>query len=115
MRKPLSVAVATLVVLGATPAGAEMPARLIPPVDGPISRAFEATETEYGRGHRGLDYAVAIGTRVRTAASGTVTFAGDVAGTLAVTVDHGGGVETTYTGLSSVDISAGDRVSEGTW
>ncbi len=42
-----------------------------------------------------------------------VTFAGRVAATNAVTVDHGSGVETTYTGLSSVHVAPGDAVTEG--
>lgn len=87
--------------------------RLAPPVDAPVATAFDAPEGEYGPGHRGIDYVVPIGTPVRAAGDGTVTFAGDVAGLRAVTIDHGSGVESTYSGLSRVDLSTGERVEEG--
>lgn len=87
--------------------------RLEPPVDGPVVAAFDAPGTEFGSGHRGIDYAVARGTKVRAAAPGTVTFAGRVADVLAVTIDHGSGIETTYTGLEQVDVKVGDVVDEG--
>jgi len=86
---------------------------MVPPVDAAIVRAFDAPETEFGAGHRGIDYAVAPGTPVRAAAPGVVTFAGSVAGVLAVTIDHGSGVETTYTSLSRVTVRSGERVDEG--
>ncbi|MEY4605840.1 MAG: hypothetical protein RLY45_600 [Actinomycetota bacterium] len=44
------------------------------------------------------------------AAPGTVSFAGAVAGTLYVVVAHGGGWRTTYGGLASIRVRAGERV-----
>lgn len=96
-------------------ARAEMPARFIPPVDAGVIRAFYAPMTAFGPGHRGIDYSVQRGTNARAASSGTIAFAGTVAGTLAVTIDHGGGIETTYSDLSSITVAEGDPVSEGTW
>lgn len=87
---------------------------LIPPVDGAISVRFEAPVRKWGSGHRGIDYAVPAGTAVRAAAAGHVTFAGSVAGTLAVTIDHGP-LQTTYSSLSSIDVSEGAFVDTGTW
>ena len=87
--------------------------RLIPPVDGPVAVGFDASDGDYGAGHRGIDYAVEVGTPVRSAGGGTVTFAGDVAGLRAVTVDHGSGIESTYSGLSRIDVATGDRVEQG--
>ena len=73
-------------------AAAPRPAWLIPPVDATISARFEAPSSDYGPGHRGIDYAAPTGTKVRVAGDGIVTFAGPVAGVDAVTVDHGGGL-----------------------
>ncbi|MDQ3986055.1 MAG: peptidoglycan DD-metalloendopeptidase family protein [Actinomycetota bacterium] len=85
----------------------------IPPVDAVIAGHFDAPETAYGSGHRGIDYAVAPGTRVRAVGPGTVSFAGPVAGNLAVTIDHGSGLETTYSILSKIEVRKGDTVHEG--
>lgn len=86
---------------------------LRPPVDAPIERHYDAPASEWGPGHRGIDYAVASGAPVRAAGEGTVSFAGAVAGGLAVSIDHGAGLKTTYSILSRVDVAAGDEVSEG--
>ncbi|MCP3974843.1 MAG: M23 family metallopeptidase [bacterium] len=66
----------------------------------------------YG-GHWGIDYDVALGTPVGAAGAGTVTFVGSVAGMLAVTLDHGGGLKTSYSYLSSVDVGVGSRIASG--
>jgi hypothetical protein len=106
-------------LLTATPsppaAGAPRPAWLVPPVDAPISARFEAPSSDYGPGHRGIDYAAPTGTKVRAAGDGTVTFAGPVAGVDAVTVDHGGGLESTYSDLGRVLVTEGASVGQGTW
>jgi hypothetical protein len=99
----------------ASPASAVTPIQLIPPVDAPIMRPFEAPDGPYGPGHRGIDYAVPAGTRVRAAAAGTVAFAGQVGGSLAVTVSHEGGVRTTYSVLSQITVHLGDAVQQGQW
>src|SRR5207237_6586818 len=67
----------------------------------------------YGPGHRGVDYAAPAGTVVRAAGSGRVSFAGDVAGATYVTVDHGGGVRTTYGSLAEVAVASGSFVARG--
>lgn len=109
--------VAVCVVSVAWPPAARASAalQLIPPVDAPVTRRFEAPASPFGSGHRGIDYDVAAGALVRAAGDGTVGFAGQVAGSLAVTVQHAGGLETTYSILGDVLVGAGDRVSAGTW
>ncbi|MBW3594333.1 MAG: peptidoglycan DD-metalloendopeptidase family protein [Actinobacteria bacterium] len=111
MRRNLIVTAVILCL--AAPARAETGLRLVPPVDAPISAAFVAPASDFGAGHRGIDYSVPVGTRVRSAAPGTVAFSGSVAGVLAVAIDHGAGIETTYTGLSRIDVEDGDHVDEG--
>ena len=86
---------------------------LAPPLDSTISRYFQAPVGEWGSGHRGIDYAVMPGAQVRAAAPGIVTFAGPVAGVLAVTIDHTDGLETTYSQLSEIHVSRGEGVGEG--
>ena len=114
---PLRV-VAALTVLGAlfgwvSPAAAVTV--LIPPVDAPVTVRFVEPPHRWAPGHRGIDYALPAGTSVRAAAAGTVIFAGDVAGHLAVTLDHGLGMQTTYTALREITVERGQEVTQGTW
>lgn len=103
----------TSLLLFAPRADARSPVTFSPPVDAPIAASFIPPESDYGSGHRGVDYRVPVGTQVRAVAPGIVSFAGSVAGVLAVTIDHGSGIESTYTGLSRVDVSEGERVDGG--
>lgn len=64
-------------------------------------------------GHFGMDFAVPVGSVVRSAGSGTVTFAGVVAGRRSVTVDHGGGIRTSYSYLTTQLVTTGRRVGRG--
>ena len=83
------------------------------PVVGPVIRFFEAPATPFSAGHRGIDIAAPFGTPVHAAAEGTVTFAGWVAGSMFVTVDHGDGVRTSYSFLSGFAVAKGDAVKAG--
>lgn len=83
------------------------------PVVGPVIRAFDPPEDPYGSGHRGIDIAVPLGTTVHAPAAGTVTFAGKVGGQLFVTLDHGGGLVSTYSWLSTALVHKGDVVAAG--
>jgi murein DD-endopeptidase MepM/ murein hydrolase activator NlpD len=83
------------------------------PVRGEVIRPFEPPDEPFGAGHRGIDIAAPLGTTVRAAQSGTVAFAGPVAGSLFVSVDHPDGVRTTYSWLSEVGVRAGDPVQRG--
>jgi len=83
------------------------------PVVGPVVRGFDPPASPFGSGHRGIDIAAPIGTPVRAPAPGVVTFAGNVAGRLYVTIDHGGGVLSTASFLSRVSVRKGDLVAQG--
>jgi murein DD-endopeptidase MepM/ murein hydrolase activator NlpD len=83
------------------------------PVTGPIVRGFDPPDSPYGAGHRGIDIGAPVGTPVLAPAAGRVTFAGAVAGKLYVTIDHGGGVLSTASFLSEVEVRAEDAVSRG--
>ena len=85
----------------------------LPPVDGPVVRAFQAPAFAYGPGHRGIDFAAPPGTPVRASGDGVVAFAGSVAGSLHVAVAHDGNLRTTYAFLAGISVRAGDRVARG--
>jgi murein DD-endopeptidase MepM/ murein hydrolase activator NlpD len=83
------------------------------PVLGPIVRGFDPPETPFGAGHRGIDIATPFGTTLLAPASGVVAFAGRVGGELFVTLDHGGGLTSTYSWLSAALVGVGDAVGVG--
>ncbi|MDP9066909.1 MAG: peptidoglycan DD-metalloendopeptidase family protein [Actinomycetota bacterium] len=111
--RPFAAFVLLAVLVPIRPAAAAVP--LSPPVDAAVTVRFDEPENRWAPGHRGIDYDVPAGTRVRAAGRGTVTFAGAVAGRLAVTIAHPGGYETTYSALTEISVYAGQEVSEGTW
>ena len=77
-----------------------------------VVRPWEAPETEYGPGHRGLDVAAPPGTSVVAVAAGTVSFAGSVGGRPVVAVDHGDGLVSTLDAVVP-GVTAGDHVEQG--
>lgn len=83
------------------------------PVRGPVIYPFDAPDTPYGAGHRGIDIAAPLATPVLASGPGRVAFAGPVAGGLFVSVDHPDGVRTTYSWLSAVSVRMGDTVRAG--
>jgi len=83
------------------------------PVVGPMIRGFDPPDTPFGSGHRGIDIAVSVGTPVRAAAAGVVTFAGPVGGRLFLTIDHGAGLESRYSFLSALVARRGEAVAAG--
>ena len=84
-----------------------------PPVDAPVVDPYRPPLDPYGPGNRGVEYDTEPGDAVRAAAAGTVVFAGAVAGTLHVTVDHGGGLVSSYSYLQRIAVRAGAGVVRG--
>jgi len=78
---------------------------------GDDSSLFDAPDSPYGRGHRGVDVPALVGADVLAVAPGVVTFAGTVAGTGVVTVDHGG-ERSTYQPVTAA-VEKGERVETG--
>jgi murein DD-endopeptidase MepM/ murein hydrolase activator NlpD len=83
------------------------------PVRGPVIHGFEPPETPFGSGHRGIDVAAPVGTVVVAPEAGLVAFSGKVGGQLFVTLDHGGGLTSTYSWLSETLVRKGDAVPRG--
>jgi murein DD-endopeptidase MepM/ murein hydrolase activator NlpD len=94
--------------VGPAPAGSAVwPLAPAPEVVG----GFDPPDSRWGAGHRGVDLAGSAGQAVRSALSGTVTFAGELAGRGVVTVDHGG-TRTTYEPVDAT-VTVGDTVRAG--
>jgi murein DD-endopeptidase MepM/ murein hydrolase activator NlpD len=69
-------------------------------------------DSVYGDHHRGLDYAVPVGTVVQAPAAGTVLLAEHLTLTgETVVLDHGQGVVSAFYHLSRLDVRPGDRVA----
>lgn len=86
------------------------------PMDPPhhILHRFEEPEHRYAAGHRGLDIGApsGVGTAVRAVETGTVRFAGEVAGRGVVSVLHADGLLSTYEPVTA-GVAAGEHVTAG--
>jgi murein DD-endopeptidase MepM/ murein hydrolase activator NlpD len=121
--------VASLVLTGSPAAAAPPPADGVPPpsavapavalwgwpVAGQpvVTRPFDPPPGPYSAGHRGVDLAGTAGDPVLAAGAGVVAFAGMVAGRPVVSVDHAGGLRTTYEPVQPA-VAAGQPVARGT-
>ena len=87
---------------------------LIRPISGTITSRFGAKSSIRSSDHTGLDIAASIGTPIKAAASGTVTFSGYKGsyGYLLV-ISHGNGIETYYGHCSKLYATVGQNVSQG--
>jgi murein DD-endopeptidase MepM/ murein hydrolase activator NlpD len=77
-----------------------------------VVRPFEPPPSTYAAGHRGVDLAAAPATPVLAAGNGVVAFAGMVAGRPVVSIDHAGGLRTTYEPVDPA-VAAGQPVARG--
>lgn len=84
------------------------------PLDGPVSvvTPFDPPAQRWLPGHRGVDLAGSPLDRVVAPAEGTVLFAGAVAGRPVLSIDHGGGLRTTYEPVRAT-VDVGDEVMTG--
>jgi murein DD-endopeptidase MepM/ murein hydrolase activator NlpD len=111
--RPILVALVGVQLSATLPAAPAADGSWAWPVRGPVIRAFEPPETPFGSGHRGIDVAAPVGTTVVAPEAGVVAFSGKVAGQLFVTLDHGGGLTSTYSWLSETLVRRGDVVPRG--
>ena len=113
------VVLAGVVPVGATAEPAAVPARAhgavwAAPLAGEpdVARRLQAPPHRYGPGHRGLDLAAVPGAPVLAAGDGVVVFAGMVAGRPVLSIDHAGGLRTTYEPVQP-SVRAGMQVLRG--
>ncbi len=87
---------------------------LIKPISGIITSRFGARSSIRVSNHTGLDIGASIGTPIKAAASGTVTFAG-YKGSYGymVVIAHNNEIETYYGHCSKLYVSAGQKVNQG--
>jgi murein DD-endopeptidase MepM/ murein hydrolase activator NlpD len=116
-----AVVLAVLVLAGssaprdAVAAPVPVPASVLwgaPLPDAAVTRPFDVLPHRYAAGHRGVDLAGTPGAAVLSAGAGVVAFAGMVAGRPVVSVDHAGGLRTTYEPVSPT-VGAGQTVARG--
>ncbi|MFJ6531481.1 murein hydrolase activator EnvC family protein [Microbacterium sp. NPDC091662] len=84
------------------------------PLTGPraVSAPYRAPAHEYGAGHRGVDLAASVGAEVTAPADGVVAFRGTVVDRPLLTIEHPGGLVTTFEPVRST-LVAGDLVTAG--
>jgi murein DD-endopeptidase MepM/ murein hydrolase activator NlpD len=117
---PLPRSLLVLIVVTATLAGSPTASAAPPqalwgrPLSGEpvVTRPFDPPPTPYAAGHRGVDLAGTPGRPVVAAGAGVVAFAGLVAGRPVVSVEHAGGLRTTYEPVQPT-VAAGQAVVRG--
>lgn len=77
-----------------------------------VTRNFEKPQERWNRGHRGVDLAGVSDQRVVAAGPGIVVFAGSLAGRPLVSIEHDGGLRTTYEPVVPL-VKPGQRVTGG--
>ncbi|MCW2682601.1 MAG: Peptidase [Blastococcus sp.] len=99
---------------GSAPSAPSSAALWVLPLAGPpdVFRPFDRPPHPYAAGHRGVDLGGAVGAAVLAAGGGTVVFAGMVAGRPVVSIDHPGGLRTTYEPVDA-SVGAGQPVVRG--
>lgn len=108
-----AIVLAACFVLAGGPVSARAAGTWTWPVTGPVIRGFDPPDSPYGSGHRGIDVAAPAGSVALAPADGRVAFAGPVGGRLFLTIDHGGGLESTMSWVTSIDVRRGDLVVQG--
>ena len=78
----------------------------------PVVRAYLAPPTTYGAGHRGIDIAASTGAEIRAPSDGVVRFSGWIVDRGVLSIDHGGGVVSSFEPVTST-LVAGERVTRG--
>ena len=77
-----------------------------------LINTYRAPETQYGPGHRGVDYAVSYGEGVFAPADGWVQFVGKVVNRQVLTISHAGNLLSSYEPLCS-SLVVGEQVFVG--
>lgn len=82
----------------------------------PVTRSFDPPQFPWLPGHRGVDLAAPLGSTVRSPAAGTVVYAGVLVDRGVVSIEHVGGIRSTYepvtalVGVGTV-VAAGDPIA----
>jgi murein DD-endopeptidase MepM/ murein hydrolase activator NlpD len=98
---------------GGPPDGADCRRPWVEPVDAAVVDPFRPPDRVYGPGNRGIEYGVEPGQPVVAVDGGVVAFAGPVAGSPVVVIDHGGGLRSSFVHLADRSVGRGEVVSRG--
>lgn len=114
MRNTCLVLAATLAMLLVAPsAPARVAARFSWPLNPhPVLRRFEPPSTPFGPGHRGVDLGGAADQPVLAAGDGVVRYAGPLADRPVISIEHAGGLHTTYEPVTPT-VQPGQQVTRG--
>lgn len=77
-----------------------------------VAVAFDPATTRYGPGHRGVDLVADAGTEIHALAAGRVVYAGFLVDRGVVSVEHPGGLRTTYEPVTA-SVRVGASVAQG--
>jgi murein DD-endopeptidase MepM/ murein hydrolase activator NlpD len=88
-------------------------AQFIPPVEGVVVDGYRRPAHVGAAGNRGWEYRTAPGSEVRAVAAGTVVFAGAIGDQRYVSIDHVGGIRTSYAFVATILVQRGDVVAAG--
>lgn len=83
------------------------------PVQRSVVDHFRPPATRWGAGNRGWEFATVDGDPVVAVGGGIVAFSGWVGGRGVVTLDHGGGLLSSVTGMAVVSVLRGQVVAGG--
>lgn len=84
------------------------------PISGHITSRYGARESIRDHTHQGLDIAAPTGTKIKAAASGTVSYSGVKGGYgNLIIIDHGNGITTYYGHCSKLIAKVGEKVNAG--
>ena len=107
------VTFAAAVGVAAVPSHAAVAACWSPPVAAPVSDPYREPACRWCPGNRGIEYDTRPGQSVVAVETGRVTFAGQVAGTTYVVIEHRDGRRVTYGRLRAHAHDRGDLVRRG--
>lgn len=77
-----------------------------------VIEPFDAPETPWGRGHRGIDLAAEPATPVRSIGPGRVAYVGVIAGKPVVAIEHPSGLRSSYEPVDA-EVTVGSTVQSG--
>lgn len=103
---------AVLVTATAAPAAAWVDPTTGNPHPTNVARRAEIPEKNWHPGHRGVDLGARPGADVFAAEDGVVAYVGVIVGTPVISIDHPGGIRTTYQPVHA-RVAVGDLISEG--
>ncbi|MDO5097968.1 MAG: M23 family metallopeptidase [Corynebacterium sp.] len=77
-----------------------------------VLRGFDKPEHDWLPGHRGVDLEAPVGHPIYAAGAGTVLYAGLLAGRPTISIEHAGGLRTTYQPVFPI-VTVGDTIQRG--